>query len=468
MPTTFALRWKTPRASRRAALRAAVQDAASLAPAVIAAAQHMAGGTMPLPREERLLRYGLHALAAARERSACPAFLALLKLPDLELEWLFGADRTQAVTQMLLGLFDGDDAAICALAADPGVDDEVRSALMSALARLVWDGRASRDRLLDLLDRMDSAPSTDPRSLASLGRQEAILLLGLTDWIERVQRGWDAERLPWLQRDVDRQDWVQQTREAAAQPDDPGRFVDRLLVPLDDPVTSVGWSAEPASGPGDAPTGDELAWLELLLWRRVGKGTMGLEEADGFLTALAVGPVQVPPAEFLPAIAGGFTDRPLFDSPEHDTLAGDLLVRRHAALQTALRQGKPVEPWLSEAGDEGTAALWARGFVRGVASRQAAWAPLAENPARRVLAPIESLTPEMTSAGPVAVTPEIRATIVRALPGLVSVIRMFWQDGESALFGPAPAPRRAPKVGRNEPCPCGSGKKYKRCCGAQS
>jgi hypothetical protein len=31
----------------------------------------------------------------------------------------------------------------------------------------------------------------------------------------------------------------------------------------------------------------------------------------------------------------------------------------------------------------------------------------------------------------------------------------------------APAPHRARrKVGRNEPCPCGSGKKYKRCCGA--
>ena len=27
-------------------------------------------------------------------------------------------------------------------------------------------------------------------------------------------------------------------------------------------------------------------------------------------------------------------------------------------------------------------------------------------------------------------------------------------------------PRTAPKVGRNEPCPCGSGKKYKKCCGA--
>ncbi|MGE3189469.1 MAG: SEC-C metal-binding domain-containing protein [Vicinamibacterales bacterium] len=25
--------------------------------------------------------------------------------------------------------------------------------------------------------------------------------------------------------------------------------------------------------------------------------------------------------------------------------------------------------------------------------------------------------------------------------------------------------RAPPKVGRNEPCPCGSGKKYKKCCG---
>jgi preprotein translocase subunit SecA len=36
--------------------------------------------------------------------------------------------------------------------------------------------------------------------------------------------------------------------------------------------------------------------------------------------------------------------------------------------------------------------------------------------------------------------------------------------------GPAPPPRKSvvhagPKVGRNDPCPCGSGKKYKKCCG---
>jgi len=32
----------------------------------------------------------------------------------------------------------------------------------------------------------------------------------------------------------------------------------------------------------------------------------------------------------------------------------------------------------------------------------------------------------------------------------------------------APTVRDTPKIGRNDPCPCGSGKKYKKCCGAAS
>ena len=45
------------------------------------------------------------------------------------------------------------------------------------------------------------------------------------------------------------------------------------------------------------------------------------------------------------------------------------------------------------------------------------------------------------------------------------------QGGEPAEARPpdakqAPVEREAPKVGRNDPCPCGSGKKYKKCCGA--
>lgn len=41
--------------------------------------------------------------------------------------------------------------------------------------------------------------------------------------------------------------------------------------------------------------------------------------------------------------------------------------------------------------------------------------------------------------------------------------RWFYVDG--TVHTPEPIRREAPKVGRNEPCPCGSGKKYKKCCG---
>jgi preprotein translocase subunit SecA len=47
----------------------------------------------------------------------------------------------------------------------------------------------------------------------------------------------------------------------------------------------------------------------------------------------------------------------------------------------------------------------------------------------------------------------------------------FAAEGQSPQASPqdakqAPVEREAPKVGRNDPCPCGSGKKYKKCCGA--
>ena len=40
-----------------------------------------------------------------------------------------------------------------------------------------------------------------------------------------------------------------------------------------------------------------------------------------------------------------------------------------------------------------------------------------------------------------------------------------WYYTNGTIARPEPVVREAPKVGRNEPCPCGSGKKFKRCCG---
>jgi len=38
----------------------------------------------------------------------------------------------------------------------------------------------------------------------------------------------------------------------------------------------------------------------------------------------------------------------------------------------------------------------------------------------------------------------------------------YFFDGKMITSGPVR--REAPKIGRNEPCPCGSGKKFKKCC----
>ena len=47
----------------------------------------------------------------------------------------------------------------------------------------------------------------------------------------------------------------------------------------------------------------------------------------------------------------------------------------------------------------------------------------------------------------------------------------FTKANESAFAGgeeeqAKPVRHQGPKIGRNDPCPCGSGKKYKRCCGS--
>lgn len=41
-----------------------------------------------------------------------------------------------------------------------------------------------------------------------------------------------------------------------------------------------------------------------------------------------------------------------------------------------------------------------------------------------------------------------------------------WYYVDGHVHGQEPYKRDAPRVGRNDPCPCGSGKKFKKCCGA--
>jgi hypothetical protein len=85
------------------------------------------------------------------------------------------------------------------------------------------------------------------------------------------------------------------------------------------------------------------------------------------------------------------------------------------------------------------------------------------------------------AAGPPGTPPtaQLLDALKQAHPGLDRRLKLH-QDMMRSLYSrhyharrareSDPAQRQAvtrePKVGRNEPCPCGSGKKYKRCCGS--
>ena len=69
---------------------------------------------------------------------------------------------------------------------------------------------------------------------------------------------------------------------------------------------------------------------------------------------------------------------------------------------------------------------------------------------------------------PKPITPENRDKVIAYMAaGLLGAYQYFRERRQVGLGGQWSEPRRtaAPKIGRNEMCPCGSGKKYKRCCG---
>ncbi|HEY7675956.1 MAG TPA: SEC-C metal-binding domain-containing protein, partial [Candidatus Methylomirabilis sp.] len=81
----------------------------------------------------------------------------------------------------------------------------------------------------------------------------------------------------------------------------------------------------------------------------------------------------------------------------------------------------------------------------------------------QVVASLEGVSLEPAAAGLPAGGPQRRPALRPAPPGPV--------PGGGARPASPPGARQAPvmaprKVGRNDPCPCGSGKKYKKCCGA--
>ena len=103
-----------------------------------------------------------------------------------------------------------------------------------------------------------------------------------------------------------------------------------------------------------------------------------------------------------------------------------------------------------------------------LALRADAWSPMIlDKEAHILLAPILALATDENGRPMLPIDPvEDAATLATAhdmIPPAIVAIRQFWRARDP--FPAAPL-RTGPKTGRNDPCPCGSGRKYKRCCGS--
>jgi uncharacterized protein len=220
-------------------------------------------------------------------------------------------------------------------------------------------------------------------------------------------------------------------------------------------------------------TDAELDRLAEFLSKSKGGQTMNIEQLDGFFAALIAGPEVVPPSEYLPEVFGGeMSDACDFSGLDEANDILGLIMRHWNGIAATLHEGDVHLPILLE-DDNGVChgGNWARGFVRGMDMRSTAWAELlADEEQCGCMVPVLMLYHEHDEdpklrPGPIG--PEKREEIiVQMLAGVVRAYRYFRIHRHQVTSPFRNEAHRSPgKIGRNDPCPCGSGRKYKRCGG---
>ena len=222
-------------------------------------------------------------------------------------------------------------------------------------------------------------------------------------------------------------------------------------------------------------TDAELHRLGAFLKGCKGGRAMNIEELDGFFAALIAGPEPVMPSEYHPEVFGGdMSDTCEFRGVDEANEILSLMMRHWNTIAATLLKGEVHVPILldDENGVE-HANDWARGFMRGMHMRHDGWAQLVNDDEHcGWLIPMMMLCHEHNEDSkmrPEPISPKQREEIiVHMAAGLVGAYRYF-RSRQPAQGGSKRTPlRKTCKIGRNDPCPCGSGKKYKNCCGGAS
>ncbi len=222
-------------------------------------------------------------------------------------------------------------------------------------------------------------------------------------------------------------------------------------------------------------TDDEFEELDqFLLYDVDTEEGMTIDTMDGFLHAIAMGPTTVSPNQWLPKIWGTTQMMPPMESLEQLNHILGLVMRYYNGIIAGLDADPPeITPCWSVRMFEGQsfddAEGWAHGFVTGMRLCWNDWLPLLSTPQGQAwFRPIALLGEDDYSADQdeLTKTPAQRAAIGLQIPGSVLDMHAYWLPLRQAIYEREAAKAMQPKVGRNELCPCGSGKKFKKCCGA--
>lgn len=216
----------------------------------------------------------------------------------------------------------------------------------------------------------------------------------------------------------------------------------------------------------------ELAALEEGLASLAFKGkAMGADKLQGFFCAVASAPDTIPPSRWIPEVLGN--DSP-YQSLEQAQEFLALMMAFYKSVAAALEENRPPEFILKPISDTDQRPdyqTWCEGYILGWGLSAEEWLSPGKEQLKKLTFPILLLSgafkEEAERRGkeylPEDEYAKLQKECADMLPQAVMGIYDFWITRRKT----APARRDAPKVGRNEACPCGSGKKFKQCCGKE-
>lgn len=209
---------------------------------------------------------------------------------------------------------------------------------------------------------------------------------------------------------------------------------------------------------------------------------MLLDCLDGYLTAIASAPVQLTQDDWLLRVWGPRDeDAPTFETKAQEEHVIGLMTRHLNAIVWNLQQeDEPFEPvfdlqvYQDDEREYVDGEMWAHGYMTAIKLQRDSWKALFESKhGADMLRPIYLLGAEDVSEEEETLvqTPAQREELSKTIPASVGWIFKYWapqRRAEAERINGKSSTTENLKISRNAPCICGSGRKYKKCCGASA